>query len=44
VSYDGIGIKPDHDIDLLPEWEERFYKMPLEADTQLQKAIEILNS
>ncbi len=42
-SYDGKGIVPDHDIDLLPQWENRFYKMPIEEDTQLQTAIEILN-
>ncbi len=44
VSYDGVGIIPDHDIELSPEWEDRFYKMPNDEDTQLQKAIEILNS
>ncbi len=44
VSYDKIGIKPDFEVDLTEEWELRFFKMPNEEDTQLQKAIEILNS
>ncbi len=44
ISYDGIGVKPDYEIQLSEEWEERFYKMPIEEDTQLQKAISILNS
>ena len=44
VSYDKIGIKPDFEVDLKKEWENRFFKMPKEEDTQLQKAIEVLNS
>ncbi len=44
VSYDKIGVKPDHDIDIKEEWQNRFFKMPNEEDTQLLKAIEIINS
>ena len=42
VSYDKIGIKPDYEITLPEEWENRYFKMPKEEDTQLQKAIELL--
>ncbi|MBQ3229616.1 MAG: S41 family peptidase [Clostridia bacterium] len=42
VSYDGIGIIPDCEIKLDEEWQNRFYKMPKENDTQLQKAIEVI--
>ncbi|MBR5286851.1 MAG: S41 family peptidase, partial [Clostridia bacterium] len=44
VSYDKIGIKPDYEIKLTEYWENRYFKMPIEEDTQLQKAIELLNS
>ena len=44
ISYDKIGIKPDYEITLSEEWENRFFKMPNEEDTQLQKAIELLNA
>ena len=43
-SYDGIGIKPDHEVQLSDEWKDKFYFMPQEEDTQLNKALEILNS
>lgn len=44
VSYDKIGITPDHDVDIGEEWEDRFFKMPKDNDAQLLKAIEILCS
>jgi carboxyl-terminal processing protease len=44
VSYDKIGVKPDFEVKLTEYWESRYFKMPVEEDTQLQKAIEILNS
>ena len=44
VSYDKIGIKPDYEIDLSDEWKDRYFKMPIEEDVQLQKAIELLGS
>ena len=44
VSYDKIGIKPDYEIKLTEYWENRYFNMPIEEDTQLQKAIELLNS
>ncbi len=43
-SYDGVGITPDYEVKLDEKWDSRFYKMPKEEDTQLQKAIEIVNS
>lgn len=43
VSYDKIGVKPDFEIKLDEYWENRYFKMPIEEDTQLQKAIESLN-
>ncbi len=44
VSYEGVGIIPDYEIDISEEWENRFYKMPNEEDDQLQKAISLLGS
>lgn len=44
VSYDKVGITPDYVIELDDEWESRFFKMPNEEDTQLQKAVELLNA
>ena len=44
VSYDKVGIKPDFEIKLDEYWENRYFKMPMEEDTQLQKAIELLNN
>ncbi len=44
VSYDKIGIKPDHEIELDEEWIDRFFKMPKDEDTQLQKAISLLDA
>lgn len=44
VSYDGIGIVPDHEIELSDEWKDRFYMMPKEEDTQLKKAIEVISN
>ena len=44
VSYDKTGIKPDYEVSLTEYWENRYFKMPVEEDTQLQKAIELLNS
>ncbi|MBO5869459.1 MAG: S41 family peptidase [Clostridia bacterium] len=44
VSYDKIGITPDYELELDEEWLDRFFKMPKDKDTQLQKAIELLAS
>ncbi|MBE6683616.1 MAG: PDZ domain-containing protein [Ruminococcaceae bacterium] len=44
VSYDGLGIEPDIKIELDEYWQLRFFKMTHEDDTQLQKAIEVLNA
>ncbi len=42
VSYDGIGIIPDHEIELDEEWTDRFYKMPKDEDSQLKKALDVI--
>ena len=44
VSYDKIGIKPDYELARPEELEERFFKMTVDEDIQLQKAIELLNA
>ena len=44
VNYDKVGIKPDYEISLSEYWQSRFFKMPIEDDAQLQKAIEILQN
>ncbi len=44
VSYEGVGINPDYTVTLPEEWNNMFYMMPMEEDTQLNKAISILNS
>ena len=44
VSYDGIGIEPKHKVELSEKWKGAFYKMPMEEDTQLQKAIQLIKS
>lgn len=44
VSYDGVGIIPDHEVELGDEWQDRFYMMPKEEDAQLKKAIEIISN
>lgn len=43
-SYDGIGITPDYVVELPEEWKLKFFHMPKEEDTQLQKAISLLTS
>lgn len=43
-SYDGVGIIPDHEIELDEKWQNAFFQMPSEEDVQLSKAIEVLNS
>ncbi len=41
--YHGVGIKPDHEIDLSDEAKKiNFFLLPEEDDAQLQKAIEII--
>ena len=42
-NYDGIGIYPDHEVSPEEKWEgKNSFLIPLEEDTQLQKAAEIL--
>ncbi len=43
-NYNGTGITPDHVVELDKKWENIFFKMPKEEDTQLLKALELLNS
>ncbi|MBQ0109946.1 MAG: PDZ domain-containing protein [Clostridiales bacterium] len=44
VSYDAIGVSPDVEVKLDEKWEDKFYQMPREEDTQLAKAIEIIKA
>lgn len=44
ISYDKTGITPDHVIELDEEWLDRFFKMPKDEDSQLQKALSLLSS
>lgn len=42
--YHGVGIIPDHSVDLSEEAKQiNFFILPEEMDDQLQKAIEVLN-
>ena len=44
-SYDGIGIYPDHEVDIAEEWKEKnLFLVPHEEDAQLTKAIELIES
>lgn len=40
----GVGIKPEYEVKLTPEQEQRLDELDPAEDTQLQKAIEVLNS
>lgn len=41
---EGVGIKPDYEVKLSTEQEQRFDELTPEEDSQLQKAIEVVNS
>ncbi len=43
VSYDGIGIVPDHEVSLTDEQMANFLRLSDEEDSQLQKAIEVVS-
>lgn len=44
-SYDGIGIYPDHEVDMAEEWKDKnLFLIPHEEDNQLTKAIELIES
>ena len=42
VSYDGIGLKPDIEVELSEESASRFYLIDESEDEQLSAAIEYL--
>ena len=44
VSYDGIGIVPDHEVSLTDEQMANFLLISDEEDSQLQKAIELVGA
>jgi len=42
-SYDGIGIHPDHEVNLGEEWKNtNLFLVPHEKDAQLAKAIDVI--
>lgn len=41
---EGVGVKPDYEVKLSTEQEQRFDELTPEEDSQLQKAIEVVNS
>lgn len=42
-SYDGIGIFPDHEIELTEKWQNKnLFLVPHEEDNQLTKAIDVI--
>ncbi len=41
-NYEGVGVKPDKEVELSAELEERFYELSPEEDTQLVAALEQL--
>jgi len=41
-SLSGVGLTPDHIVELTPEADKNFYSLSHEQDAQLQKAIEVL--
>ena len=44
-SYDGIGIYPDHEVDMAEKWKDKnLFLVPHEEDDQLMKAIELIGS
>lgn len=43
VSYDGIGIVPDHEVSLTDAQMANFLRLSDEEDAQLQKAIEVVS-
>ena len=43
VSYDGIGVVPDHEVSLTDEQMANFLRLSDEEDAQLQKAIELVS-
>ncbi|WMJ23566.1 S41 family peptidase [Paludicola sp. MB14-C6] len=43
-KINGVGIKPEYEVKLKPELETNLISIKPEQDTQLQKALEVLNS
>ncbi len=43
-NFDGVGLKPDYEVELTPEQLEDLYKLDETNDPQLQKAIEVIQS
>ncbi len=44
-NYNGIGIDPDHEIELDAQWQNtNLFLIPHERDAQLDKAIEVIHS
>ena len=44
-SYDGIGIYPDHEVEMADEWKDKnLFVIPHEQDAQLLKAVEVMDA
>lgn len=43
-SFDGIGVKPDFEVDLTPEQEAHFELLDYNTDPQLKKSLELLKT
>ena len=44
VSFDGTGITPEYEVELPEMYLRNYFSMTDDKDTQLQKAIEVLDS
>lgn len=43
VNFNGVGVKPDVEVSLTLDQEDRFYELTYEEDTQLQAAVHALS-
>ena len=44
INFHGVGLKPDYEVRLTAEQELNLLDLPEEEDTQLQKAIAVLDA
>ncbi len=44
VNFHGVGLKPDYEVNLTAEQQLRLHELADEEDSQLQKAISVLNA
>ncbi len=43
-NFDGVGLKPDYEVELTPEQQENLFMLDEASDPQIQKAIEVISS